>query len=445
MPIPDFIVALRTKLGHDLLWLSGVTAVVLRDDQVLLVRRSDNGAWSPVTGIVDPGEHPAVTAQREVLEETGVACEVLTLAGMHVTDPVVHTNGDHAQYLDHTFACRYLDGDAHPADDESSEVGWFHLDALPPMPEHLLRRILLVAESAGYPAPQQRRPRGDHQARHRFTQVDVFGAEAFVGNPVAVVHDADDLDAATMQRIARWTNLSETTFLLRPTLPQAHYRMRVFTPDAELPFAGHPTLGTARAWLEALPASTRAALPPVLLQECGVGLVEVRRGEEHLAFAAPPLLHSGPLDDATLDRVVAALRIAPEQVRDAAWVDNGPGWLAVFLPSAADVLALRPGPMDGLFVGAVGPTPAGSPEAVEVRAFFPVGDTTVEDPVTGSLNASLAQWLTGAGHLRLPYTARQGSVLGRAGQVHLDGDPTDPSRIWVGGRQHVAVRGELAL
>ncbi|HSL56247.1 MAG TPA: PhzF family phenazine biosynthesis protein [Acidimicrobiales bacterium] len=272
-----------------------------------------------------------------------------------------------------------------------------------------------------------------------FTQVDVFTAEPFLGNPVAVVLDADGLDTDRMQAIARWTNLSETTFVAAPTDPAADYAVRIFTPAAELPFAGHPTLGTCHAWLA---AGGRPAAPDVVIQQCGVGPIRIRRGDGRLAFAAPPLVRSGPVDDDLLDELVATLGVTVSDVVDAAWVDNGPGWVAVLLADVDTVLALRPRP-SARDIGVVALCPPGSAAAIEVRGFFPVDGTLVEDPVTGSLNASLAQWLLGSGRLRAPYVARQGTVLGRRGVVHVDRD--DAGDIWVGGDTVTCVDGEIAL
>ena len=273
----------------------------------------------------------------------------------------------------------------------------------------------------------------------RFSQVDVFSTAPYGGNPVAVVHDAEGLDAAAMQRFARWTNLSETTFLLPPRDPAADYAVRIFTAAQELPFAGHPTLGTCHAWLSTggVPRTADA-----VVQECAAGLVRVRRTDHGLAFAAPPLVRSGPLEPEVRASVVAALGLDPEQVVDAEWVDNGPGWAAVLLEDAEAVLALRPGPTD-LKVGVVGPHPPGSPEAFEVRAFFGVDGATVEDPVTGSLNASLAQWLTSTGRARTPYATRQGTALGRTGRVHLTRD--DDGALWAGGATTTCVSGHVEL
>lgn len=280
-----------------------------------------------------------------------------------------------------------------------------------------------------------------------FRQVNVFSSEPTAGNPVAVVHDADGLTDAQMAAFARWTNLSETTFLLPPTPAGrdggADYRVRIWTPGGELPFAGHPTLGTAHAWLEGggVPAGDG------VVQECGVGLVTLRRDGDRLDFAAPPLARSGPVDDGDLVRVARSLRVEPADVVRAAWVDNGPGWVAVQLADAAAVLALDPDlvAMGDLKVGVVGEHPAearasGGP-AVEVRGFVPslgVG----EDPVTGSLNAGLGQWLAGD-VLPSSYVAAQGTALGRAGRVHVEKLPD--GAVWVGGDTVTTVVGEVRL
>jgi PhzF family phenazine biosynthesis protein len=273
----------------------------------------------------------------------------------------------------------------------------------------------------------------------QFSQVDVFSAEPMLGNPVAVVHGADGLSDDDMARFARWTNLSETTFLLEPTRAGADYRLRIWTPGGELPFAGHPTLGSAHAWLEAggVPSD-----PGVLVQECGAGLVRVRRGER-LAFAAPPLLRSGPVSDEDRAAIRRALRLDDSQIVDCAWVDNGPGWVGVLLPDAATVLAVRPDltAFGALEIGVVGPYAPDEGDAdVEVRAFVPTMGIG-EDPVTGSLNAGVAQWL--AGH-RLPssYVASQGTVLGRRGRVHVSLEGDD---LWVGGDTRLVIAGEAAL
>ncbi len=273
----------------------------------------------------------------------------------------------------------------------------------------------------------------------RFSQVDVFATTAYAGNPVAVVLDADGLETEAMQRFARWTNLSETTFVLPAEDPAADYRLRIFTPVAELPFAGHPTLGSCHAWLQAggVPAD-----PGLVVQECDTGLVRVRRTSAGLAFAAPPLLRSGPVDPDLVAHVAALLRIDQAEIVDSQWVDNGPGWVGVLLDSAEAVLDLRPGAVD-LDVGVAGLHPPGSPELLEVRAFFPVDGGTVEDPVTGSLNASLAGWLISTGRVTAPYTARQGTALGRRGRVQVEQD--DDGTIWTGGGTVTCIHGHVEL
>ena len=271
-----------------------------------------------------------------------------------------------------------------------------------------------------------------------FAQVDVFTTTPYRGNPVAVVLDGEGLGTEQMQRFAHWTNLSETTFVLRPTVPDADYQVRIFTPAAELPFAGHPTLGTCHAWL----AGERTAPGEVVVQQCGAGLVPLRRTADGLAFAAPPLLRSGPVEEPLVAHLASVLGIDRAEILDAEWADNGPGWVAVLLASAEAVLALRPGVVD-LDVGVVGPYPPGSPQAFEVRAFFPKDGATGEDPVTGSLNASLAQWLLWTGRATAPYVASQGTALGRAGRVHVSSDPD--GTIWVGGGTVTCVRGQVEL
>jgi PhzF family phenazine biosynthesis protein len=272
----------------------------------------------------------------------------------------------------------------------------------------------------------------------RFSQVNVFSSEEYLGNPLAVVHDADGMGADEMQRFASWTNLSETTFLVAPTDARADYGLRIFTPSDELPFAGHPTIGSAHAWLE---AGGTPQLEGEVVQECPAGLVRVRRGER-LAFEAPPVTREGPVTGEERDRLLRALRVADDEVVDARWIDNGPGWVGVLLRDAAAVLAVRPdwAAFGDLEVGVVGPYPDGSECAAEVRAFCP-GLGIVEDPVTGSLNASIGQWLAGD---RLPasYVASQGTVLGRRGRVYVE---RDGGTVWVGGDATTMIGGEVAL
>jgi PhzF family phenazine biosynthesis protein len=272
-----------------------------------------------------------------------------------------------------------------------------------------------------------------------FRQVDVFTVEPLLGNPVAVVEDASGLTTEQMHAFTSWTNLSEATFLSSPTTDAADYRVRIFCPGRELPFAGHPTLGTCHAWLEAggVPKSD------VIVQECGAGLVRIRREGDVLAFAAPPLQRGGPLDEADVERIARGLGLQRSDIVDHQWCDNGPGWQAVLLESADRVLAIKPDPalLAGIDVGVVGPHPSGDID-YEVRAFFPGNSGLTEDPVTGSLNAALAQWLIGSGRAPETYVAAQGTALGRAGRVHVMREGDD---IWVGGRCVTVISGEVEL
>ena len=276
--------------------------------------------------------------------------------------------------------------------------------------------------------------------RFAFTQVDVFTDTPLRGNPLAVVHDADALSDAQMQAFARWTNLSETSFLLSPTSNEADYRVRIFTPGGELPFAGHPTLGSCHAWLE------RGGVPKTpgrVAQQCGVGLVPIRLAAKRAAFAAP-VSRSEPVDDALLTRVLAALRVARERVRAARWLDNGPKWLSLLLDDAASVLAIEPdhAALKSLAkVGVIAPHAPGGDCHYEVRAFAAAVGVP-EDPVTGSLNASLAQWLIGEGIAPARYVAAQGTCLGRAGRVFIE---QEGDTVWVGGGSVSCIRGEVEL
>lgn len=284
--------------------------------------------------------------------------------------------------------------------------------------------------------------------RRPFQQVDVFTATPYRGNPLAVVLDGQGLSDAQMQGFTDWTNLSEATFLLPPTQPGADYRVRIFCPGRELPFAGHPTLGSAHAWL----AAGGRPRGEHIVQECAIGLVKIRRDGERLAFAAPPLLRSGPLPEDEVALIARGLGIARADVVAHAWCDNGPGWRGVLLRDAAQVLALVPDPaiLAGRDIGVVGPTKVGvvgahgggHDAAFEVRAFFPAGGALREDPVTGSLNAALAQWLIGAGLAPERYVAAQGTALHRAGRVHVQRDGAD---IWIGGQSVTCIQGEVLL
>ena len=286
-----------------------------------------------------------------------------------------------------------------------------------------------------------------------FKQVDVFTTTPYRGNPLAVVLDGNGLSTEAMQHFTNWTNLSECTFLLPPTAEGAaagaDYRVRIFCPGRELPFAGHPTLGSCHAWLEAggVPRAEH------VVQECGVGLVKLRRDGERLAFAAPPLIKSGPLDEADVTLIARGLGVAREDITAHAWCDNGPNWRGVMLRSAEQVLALKPdaATLAGLDIGVVGPrgkvgvvgAHAASDTQFEVRAFFPGNNGLAEDPVTGSLNAALAQWLIGAGLAPERYVAAQGTALAREGRVHIEREPS--GTIWVGGQSVTCIDGTVTL
>ena len=269
--------------------------------------------------------------------------------------------------------------------------------------------------------------------------VDVFAADPFQGNPVAVVSAAGDLSTVAMQRITRWLNLSETTFLLPPTRPDADYRVRIFTLAHELPFAGHPTLGTAHVWLE---SGGRPRLHDHVVQECEAGLVPIRRCDHGLAFAAPPLLRSGLPTETEIQEVADVLRTPRSRIVKAAWADNGPGWIAVMLSTAEEVLALEPVRHHAtrIDIGVVGAHDGLSDADFELRAFFSDGQGgMIEDPVTGSLNASIGQWLFAEGNANASYVAAQGTRLGRRGRIRVEQDAA--GQVWVAGNTRTLLSG----
>jgi PhzF family phenazine biosynthesis protein len=278
-------------------------------------------------------------------------------------------------------------------------------------------------------------------AIHPFTQLDVFSSEPLSGNPLAVVHDADALDTATMQRIAQWTNLSETTFLLRPRAPDADYALRIFTPAHEMRFAGHPTLGSARAFLA---RGGSARQEGQLVQECAVGLVRIRLAQDRLAFAAPPM-RTDAVGAPLLAAVLTALALPAHAVREAALLDNGRAWLALELADAAQLHALVPDhkALARLCsVGLIAPSAAGTEARYDVRAFAAHAGID-EDPVTGGLNAALAQWLaTQAAPPPASYVVAQGHALGRAGRVFVE---REAEHVWIGGYASPVVQGQLTL
>ena len=288
----------------------------------------------------------------------------------------------------------------------------------------------------------------DLPMKRAFAQVDVFTATPYLGNPVAVVLDGTGLSTQDMQAFTDWTNLSEATFVLPPTQPEADYALRIFCPGRELPFAGHPTLGSCHAWLDAGGVPQGAEV----VQECAVGLVRIRRDDQRLAFAAPPLRRSGALPEDEVLIIAHGLGVTRQEILHHAWCDNGPQWRGVMLASAAQVLALKPNAqiLAGMEVGVIAPLdkpllrgPDDSAEAFEVRAFFPGNAGLTEDPVTGSLNAALGQWLIGAGLAPGHYVARQGTALGRAGRVHVQQD--EQGQVWVGGESVVCIKGHVTL
>ena len=277
--------------------------------------------------------------------------------------------------------------------------------------------------------------------KHRpFAQVDVFTAVPYLGNPLAVVLDGTGLSTEQMQAFTDWTNLSEATFVLPPSQPDADYAVRIFCPGRELPFAGHPTLGTCHAWLQA------GGVPKGrdVVQECGVGLVKIQRQGTRLSFAAPPLRRGDPLDEADVQLIAKGLGLSRSDILHHAWCDNGPQWRGVMLASAEQLLALKPDAelLQGLDIGVVAPLTTGDAQ-FEVRAFFPGNNGMTEDPVTGSLNAAMGQWLMGAGLAPDSYVVSQGACLGRAGRVHMQRD--EQNQVWVGGESVTCIEGSVLL
>ncbi|HEX6298950.1 MAG TPA: PhzF family phenazine biosynthesis protein [Acidimicrobiia bacterium] len=277
----------------------------------------------------------------------------------------------------------------------------------------------------------------------RFRLVDVFGERPLTGNPLAVVLDSEDLSTEEMLEITRWLNFSETTFLSPPNSREADYKARIFSLAGELPFAGHPTLGSCHVW-QSLAGESRDDI----VQECGAGLVRLRRSGERISFEAPDLVREGPVDPAEIEELAVVLGIDTSDILAARWVDNGPGWVGILLEGADAVRQIEPDfsrhPRGEILdIGVVGMYPEGWEFLYEVRAFFS-GEhgETLEDPVTGSLNASIAQWLIAERGLKTPYVVSQGSARGRSGRVHID---RDAGSVWVGGRVFDIVDGQLGL
>ncbi len=278
-----------------------------------------------------------------------------------------------------------------------------------------------------------------------FYQVDVFAHTAFNGNPLAVVFNADKLSKEQMQHITRWTNLSECVFFQTPEHPQADYKVRIFTVNRELPFAGHPTLGSAFAWLQ---HGGKPKSNSIIRQECGAGIVEIKRDRDRLAFAAPPVLKSGNVSDEELNAICRILEIQRSDIKASQWIDNGPGWVGVLMESADKVLNLAPqtSPDDIFDIGVIGPYPQDSECNYEIRAFFDASkgrSDLREDPVTGSLNASMAQWLMSEKLAPRKYSASQGTQLLRQGRIYLEMD--DSEQIWVAGEVQMRIKGVIDL
>ena len=276
-----------------------------------------------------------------------------------------------------------------------------------------------------------------------YKTVDVFTQEAFSGNPLAVIFNADDLSTEDMQHITQWMNLSETVFLQKPVHPEADYKVRIFTLTQELPFAGHPTLGSCHAWLE---NGGESKSNDYIMQECGAGLIKIKRDQKNLAFGAPPMIRSGVVSEDDLSMASRILGIKKNEIKASNWIDNGPGWMGILLHSAEQVLNLEPksNPEDHFDIGVIGMYPEGSECQLELRALFNnQNGSLVEDPVTGSLNASTAQWLMSTGHAADSYIASQGTCMQRKGRVYLSKDSMGV--VWVGGHSTTRVNGKINL
>ena len=276
-----------------------------------------------------------------------------------------------------------------------------------------------------------------------YKTVDVFTQEAFSGNPLAVIFDADGLSTEEMQHITRWMNLSESVFLQKPSHPDADYKVRIFTLTGELPFAGHPTIGSCHAWLE---NGGKQKDHNFIIQECGAGLIKINKEDSMLSFAAPPITRSGEVSDSDLKMACRILGIARSDIKASNWIDNGPGWMGILLQSAEQVLNLKPkpNPQDHFDLGVIGAYPENSESQFELRALFNnQNGTLVEDPVTGSLNASAAQWLMNSGYAPNSYIASQGTCMQRKGQVYLSKD--NEAMVWVGGQACTRVDGVIHL
>lgn len=279
--------------------------------------------------------------------------------------------------------------------------------------------------------------------QRRFMLVDVFSSKMAKGNGLAVVFDADDLTDTQMQQFASWTSMAETTFFLQPTDPEADYRVRIFTPGREMPFAGHPTLGSCAAWLK---AGGKPATTGVVRQECQIGIVEIDMAGSVPGFVAPPT-SSVPLPDADVDRLCSALELDRSLLVRAVRLDNGPVWQLLELASAEAVLAVDSSRVhwpEYVGVSLLGPRPHGSESDFEVRNVSPASGMS-EDPITGSLNAAIARWMLDEGRLTTDLIMAQGTRIGREGRVFIRRDQGDFTRVIIGGHAQVLVDGELEL
>ena len=272
-----------------------------------------------------------------------------------------------------------------------------------------------------------------------YYEIDVFGAKPFSGNPVGVVLDADQLSTKQMQDFARWTNLSETTFVLTPNDNEADYGLRIFTPTSELPFAGHPTLGTAKAWLDHAGTPNKSEV----IQECGIGLIQVMQSKDRFSFKAPEMIRGEALSSDLLTEVALTLNIEKSKILDSKWIDNGPGWIGVLLASAEEVLAVAPNRKSNLALGLFGFYGAGSKYMYEVRGFYPEDGLLIEDAATGSLHASGAQWLISKGKCETPYLASQGKAINRNAEIYVTSDADQ--EIWIGGKAEIRIKGEVTF
>lgn len=279
--------------------------------------------------------------------------------------------------------------------------------------------------------------------QRRFIQCDVFSSIPTRGNALAVVVDGDGISDEQMSAFARWTNLAETTFLQAPTDASADYKVRILTPTREMPFAGHPTLGSCAAWLQSGGVPKQ---PGMVRQECGVGIVEIDISGEVPAFIAPPTKIEA-MPEVDFEKICNELKLDRSTIVRSARLDNGPVWQAFELSSAQAVLdadsSLIRWP-EVRAVGLIGPHLPGSECDFEVRMLAPSSGMS-EDPITGSLNSALAHWRLSLGLLESSIVVAQGTRIDRAGRVYIDPDAAVPGRVRIGGYSHILVEGTVQL